>query len=145
MVATVDAGGLATGVNDGNTTIVALMTSPVGGYVVATTAKFVQDRLDPGIVNLPTLTVYKVGPGTGRVKSVPPPIDCGTGSACTGHFIKDSKVQLTAIPDEGWEFGGWSANCIVPNPGAPPKDQTTCSITMNDNDTVGAIFNPKEP
>jgi hypothetical protein len=45
-------------------------------------------------------------------------------------------VTLTATPDAGSEFGGWSANCI-----SVPGDQTKCTIIMNNNDTVGAIFN----
>jgi hypothetical protein len=136
MVATIDAGGLATGVNKGETTIVALMTSPVGGHVISGTATFTQEDPVNGEVNLPTLTVYKVGPGTGTVVSTPAPINCGTGAACTGHFTLNSTVTLTATPDAGSEFGGWSANCI-----SVPGDQTKCTIIMNNNDTVGAIFN----
>lgn len=141
MVATIDAGGLATGVNKGETTIVALMTSPVGGHVISGTATFTQEDPVNGEVNLPTLTVYKVGPGTGTVVSTPAPINCGTGAACTGHFTLNSTVTLTATPESGSEFGGWSANCVVPNPAEPTK----CTIIMNNNDTVGAIFNLTTP
>lgn len=140
MVATIDAGGLATGVNPGETTIVALMTSPVGGHVISGTATFEQKLPADGEVNLPTLTVYKVGPGTGTVVSTPAPINCGTGAACTGHFTLNSTVTLTATADAGSEFGGWSANCVP-----VPADRTKCTIMMNNNDTVGAIFNSVAP
>jgi hypothetical protein len=66
------------------------------------------------------------------------PIDCGSGSECVGSFPVGSQVILTATPT--LHFGGWSANCTpYPNNSAAPSNM--CMVTVNDNDTVGAIFN----
>jgi Bacterial Ig-like domain (group 2)/Divergent InlB B-repeat domain len=142
-VATINSAGLATTVGLGKTQITAIATSITGAVV---TGNSDLEMLSPGgDVKLPTLTVYKVGLGTGRVFSGPNPtpagetpvIDCGSGASCTGHFVLGSTVQLTAVPGPGSKFGGWSSNCIP----TPAPDSATCTITMPNNDSVGAIFN----
>lgn len=140
-VATINASGLATAVNAGNTTITALATSAATGNVVTGTSDLTVSST-PGGVKLPTLTVYKVGLGSGTVTSMPAGIVCGTGAECTGNFVLGSTVTLTATPtDPNVDlFGGWSANCT---PSTAPTTGGTCTIIMTNNDSVGAIFNHK--
>jgi uncharacterized repeat protein (TIGR02543 family) len=47
--------------------------------------------------------------GTGSISSSPGSIDCG--STCSGLFVNGVKVQLTAKPDQGFTFSGWSGDC----------------------------------
>jgi len=104
-------------------------------------------------VNLPTLTVYKVGNGTGTVTagtSLSPDgsslqgtvvINCGSGAGCIGNFPVGTKVYLVAVAIPGSIFDGWSVNC----PLVSPTILNVCSVTMSSNSTVGAIFDPITP
>jgi len=134
-VATINSAGLATAVgtctSGAETTITALAPPSSGGAVTGTATLTVGSC---GVNNLPTLTVYKVGQGSGTVTSMPAGIDCGSGAGCTANFVLGTQVSLTAVPDAGSVFVGWSANCT-------PDNQPTCSLTMPNNETVGAIFN----
>jgi hypothetical protein len=141
-VGTINASGLATGLNPGTTTITALGTNPDGSILIATATLSVTNATSG--TPLPTLTVYKVGnnAATGTVTAPDPStgtqvINCGTDTGCIGHFASGAQVTLTAVPGPGSTFGGWSANCIVTNAAVP----TQCTVPMTDNATVGAIFN----
>jgi hypothetical protein len=58
----------------------------------------------------PYLVLQKTGSGTGTVTSTPSGIDCGPG--CTTQTKPfNSPVTLTAVPDQGSSFGGWSGDC----------------------------------
>jgi trimeric autotransporter adhesin len=142
-VATIDANGLATGLNIGTTTITALATDPNGSILGATATFTVQPASGSGTI-LPTLTVYKVGnnAATGTVTAPDPStgtgvINCGTGAGCTGNFAVGTAVTLTATPGPNSTFGGWSSNCAVTDTSKPNQ----CTLVMTDNATVGAIFN----
>jgi hypothetical protein len=95
-----------------------------------------------GTVTLPTLSIYKVGNGAATTSSAittspsptPPPLSCGTGTACTGYFPLGTSVTITVLPLPS-DFGGWSSNC-TPVSGHPES----CTITLNNNQAVGAIF-----
>lgn len=147
-VATIDAGGLATAVGScpsgGTTTITAIATLSNGGVITGTSNLTVGSC---GTNNLPSLTIYEFGQGTGMVVSSPGGIDCGSGAGCTGHFVLGAVVTLTASPSTGAVFGGFSANCVpvVPDPSSCNKESDvrscTCKLPMTDNATVGAIFN----
>ena len=144
-VATIDPAGLATAIGPlpsgapnctpagYETTITALGTS-INGSTIAGTAGMCVGSGGPN--DLPSLTVYEFGQGTGSVVSLPAGLNCvaGNQAGCTGHFTKGSQVTLTATPLGGSTFGGWSANCVVSN-------ALTCTIIMDDNKTVGVIFN----
>jgi hypothetical protein len=135
-IATINTAGLATAVgncggSNQQTTITALAPPSSGGAVTGTATLSLGSC---GVNNLPALTVYKVGQGSGTVTSAPAGIDCGSGSGCTANFVLGAQVTLTAVPAAGSTFGGWSANCM-------PDNQPTCSLTMTNNATVGAIFN----
>ena len=137
-VATVDQNGLATAVSANTsaetTTITAIGTTSTGSLITASATLSV--LTNQGTVGLPTLAIYEVGTGSGTVTSTPIPISCGTpGGSCSGNFTKGTVVTLTETPGANSVFGGWSSNCTV-------VTATTCTITMSNNETVGAIFNP---
>jgi Divergent InlB B-repeat domain/Bacterial Ig-like domain (group 2) len=143
-VATVNSSGLALGNDCGTTTITATGKSSTGAAITASaTLTFAPlpappappgDCANTGPVPLPTLTIYEVGSGSGIVTSSPVGINCGSGTGCTGNFVAHSTVTLTATPAGGSSFGGWSSNCT-------PDSGSTCTIVMNNNEPVGAIFN----
>ena len=72
-----------------------------------------------------TLTMNIVGNG-----SISGDFSCNAAS-CDEEIIGNTAVSLTATPDTGWEFSGWSVDCI----GADP-----CSVTMSADKTVTATF-----
>lgn len=79
-----------------------------------------------------TLTVNRTG--NGRVLSSPAGIDCG--AICAADFLSGAAVTLTATPDAGWTFQGWSGAC---------SGSGACTVTMDTAKTVGAAFLPPPP
>jgi hypothetical protein len=77
-----------------------------------------------------TLTVIKSGDGSGTITSSPAGINCG--SACSALFTNDTSVTLTATPNAGSTFIGWS--------GSGCSDIGTCIVTMNAARSVTATF-----
>jgi uncharacterized protein YfaP (DUF2135 family)/pimeloyl-ACP methyl ester carboxylesterase len=79
-----------------------------------------------------TLAVTKQGTGTGTVTSSQAGINCGSGCpSISFDFDRDASVTLTAMPDSGSTFAGWSgAGC-----------SGTCTVTMSENRSVTATFN----
>lgn len=75
-----------------------------------------------------TVAVATAGAGTGTVTSTSSGINCG--ATCNGQFLQGSTVNLTATPNPGSVFSGWSGDCTGTNP---------CSLTQNG--TVTATFN----
>ncbi len=75
------------------------------------------------------LTVSRVGSGTGNVSSNPAGISCG--AICTANFAQGTTITLTATPDSGSTFSGWSGACT--GTGA-------CSVTMDVARTITATF-----
>ncbi len=153
--ATINSTGLATVVGDcatfQQTTITALAPASSGTSVAGT--GILQPAPACGTNNLPSLAVALVGQGAGTVTSSPGGIDCGSSNGsngCTGYFQLGANVTLTAAPSNGSIFGGFSANCmpVVPDPSGCPSSSResgvtscTCSVTMVNNQNVGAIFN----
>ena len=133
-VSTINSAGLALANGLGMTTITAIGISNTGDSIAATATLTV--AAPPGGVVLPQLAIYQVGLGTGTVTSADGVINCTTsgGAACTGNYVLGTTVTLTAVPSAGSTFGGWSTNCV-------PDTEPTCSIVMNNNEPVGAIFN----
>ncbi|MCX5885490.1 MAG: RHS repeat protein [Proteobacteria bacterium] len=76
-----------------------------------------------------TLTVNKTGTGSGTVTSNQAGIDCGTD--CTEIYNQGTVVTLTATPDTGSTFAGWSGGC---------SGSGACQVTMNTDTTVTATF-----
>ncbi len=72
--------------------------------------------------------------GGGKVTSDPDGIDCEP--TCEHDYPSGSEVALTATPQPGYEFVGWS--------GAGCGDAgTTCSVTLDESKSVTATFKPK--
>jgi plastocyanin len=76
------------------------------------------------------LTVHRDGSGTGTVTSTPGGIACGT--ACAGSFAAGTVVTLTAAPDDGSTFGGWTGACTGSSP--------TCTVTLSAAADATATF-----
>src|SRR2546423_7327524 len=79
--------------------------------------------------NTHTLTVTAAGPG--GVSSAPAGIGC-RGNSCSNGFAVGTAVTLTAHPDAGASFAGWTGACSGVT--------STCQVTMSANVTVGATF-----
>lgn len=77
-----------------------------------------------------TLTVSKSGSGGGRVTSIPAGINCGT--SCSASFGTGLPVVLSAAPDTGSTFAGWSGCDTVTAAG--------CNVTLNAARNVTATF-----
>ena len=151
-VATVDKNGLVTAVGAitgvGTTTITATGSTPSGSLITATATLSLGAA--PGTVILPTLATYMTGSGTGTITGCvltggattcsQNVINCGTGTnpSCTASFPLNSVVTLFA--NTTGHFGGWSSNCITLT--GPPPNPLACTVQLNNNKTVGAIFNP---
>lgn len=77
-----------------------------------------------------TLTVALTGTGSGSVTSDLTGIDCG--GDCEGVYDYGRTVILTATPDPGSTFRGWSGDCT--------GTDTTCTVTMDQAKNVTAEF-----
>ncbi|QQO57050.1 MAG: IPTL-CTERM sorting domain-containing protein [Thiohalocapsa sp. PB-PSB1] len=77
-----------------------------------------------------TLTVTNGGNGT--VTSAPPGIDCGTD--CEEDYNEGTEVTLTAVPDTGYQFDGWTGDCDING-----------NVTMDADRTCGATFSILPP
>jgi phospholipase C len=75
------------------------------------------------------LAVNSAGSGAGTLTSSPAGIDCP--GSCTASFAKGTAVVLTATPDSGSTFLGWSGPCT---------GTATCNLTLGANTTATATF-----
>ena len=78
------------------------------------------------------LSVTKSGTGSGTVTSNPSGISCG--SDCSESYPANTTVTLTATPDTGSIFGGWSDDC------SSCGQSFTCTITMDSAKACTAVF-----
>jgi hypothetical protein len=76
------------------------------------------------------LEVIVDGSGTGSVTSFPEGIDCGF--QCAAPFDEGTEVTLTAVPDEGSAFAGWSGEIC--------SGTSDCVVTMYEAGSVTATF-----
>jgi streptogramin lyase len=76
------------------------------------------------------LTVKKTGSGSGKVTSSPAGIDCG--STCSFEYDEGTEVTLSASPEAGSTFSGWS--------GSGCSGTGTCKVTMSSEKEVTATF-----
>lgn len=83
-----------------------------------------------------TLDVTRTGTGTGTVTSSPAGIDCGAD--CSEDYLSYTKVTLTAAPDPGSSFGGWSGACL----GAAGM---SCELEMTEDLGSSAGFEANPP
>jgi len=77
------------------------------------------------------LTVMKTGGGSGKVVSAPAGIDCG--STCSAAFAEGAMVTLTATPDTGSTFSGWSG-------GGCSGSALVCTTSISGAAVVSAAF-----
>lgn len=74
-----------------------------------------------------TLTVTRIG--NARITSSPAGIDCG--DICSAEFELGTVVTLTATPDPGWTFSGWTGAC---------GGSAGCVVTVDGGKSVTASF-----
>jgi hypothetical protein len=80
------------------------------------------------------LAVSLTNSADGVITSSPPGIICGgTATQCTWAFSSGSTVSLSAAPNTGHNFTGWSG-CDAPS-------GMNCLMSMNGDRVVGASFN----
>ncbi|HZJ10707.1 MAG TPA: hypothetical protein VFD39_13490, partial [Trueperaceae bacterium] len=77
-----------------------------------------------------TLSVLHSGTGSGLVVGDPAGISCP--AICSANYADGAVVNLTAIPESGSVFAGWSGACT--------GQDTSCDVTMSSNRTVTAEF-----
>jgi len=77
-----------------------------------------------------TLTVAKSGTGSGTITSSTSGIECG--STCSATYTGGTTVTLTAKPDSGHSFAGWS--------GGGCSGTLECIAIVNADTTVTATF-----
>ena len=75
------------------------------------------------------LNITKNGSGSGIVSSSLTGINCGTN--CSANYNCGSQVTLTAMPDPGSSFAGWSGAC---------SGTGNCITTLNNAQNVTATF-----
>jgi hypothetical protein len=80
------------------------------------------------------LTVTKAGAGSGTVASLPAGISCG--SDCSHSYNEGTDVTLTASPDAGSTFAGWSGAC---------SGTSDCNLDMDSDKSVTATFDDGSP
>ena len=78
------------------------------------------------------MTVAVVGSGT--VTSSPPGISCP--SDCSESFAFGTPVILSAVPEAGWTFTGWTGDC---------SGAGSCNLTMSVGHSATATFAPADP
>jgi hypothetical protein len=76
-----------------------------------------------------SLTITTSGTGSGTVSSSPAGTSCGSGCL---SFAAGTVVTLTATPNTGATFAGWSGAC---------SGAGGCTVTMNSSQAVIATFN----
>ncbi|HYD40642.1 MAG TPA: malectin domain-containing carbohydrate-binding protein [Anaeromyxobacter sp.] len=76
-----------------------------------------------------TLTVTRVGAGSGTVTSTPAGIGCG--ATCSASYASGTIVTLTAAAAAGSTFAGWSGACT---------GTAACTVAMTAARTVTATF-----
>jgi hypothetical protein len=110
----------------------ALLEYTTSGYVYQDLRTF-DERVGFGTsCDTRTLTVTKLGSGTGTVTSSPPGINCGAD--CSEAYAFGTPVTLTAQAGSGSRFDGWGGACSGSSP--------TCSVTMSSDRSVTATFSP---
>lgn len=86
------------------------------------------------------ISVFKEGTGSGVVTSSPAGISCG--SSCKAGFEEGETITLTATPDAGSYFAGWTASSLSSAPTFVNCDGGTepCTVTLNDDVEITGFF-----
>ena len=88
----------------------------------------------PALAASQILEVESGGGGKGTITSSPGGIDCISFAVCEAPFAEGTVVTLTANPEPGSEFTGWS--------GCVPTSATECEVTMSGFERVSGTFAP---
>jgi hypothetical protein len=105
------------------------------GLFVALRYSSTISSLQPFGGNYPRYELQIALPANGRI--VGDGIDCGGGaSSCTRTFAEPQAVALTAVPDPGFIFTGWSGRCSGPE---------TVEIEVTIVTPCSATFSPPDP
>ncbi len=124
--------------NDGENQLFQLQ--PLGLDTNGQSDAFVHERSGP--VNPPqALTVALTGTRLGTVTSNLAGIDCG--SDCSEDYVSGSAVMLTATPDAGAVFTGWSGGLDWSGVGCSGNE--SCTVVMTQAHAVTATFSPATP
>src|SRR5205085_3139616 len=129
----------AAGVNAG--TLMTLTASPASGNAFTgwsgacngsdpTCTLTVNEALNITAAFAPVYTLSIGRSGSGTVTSNPVAIDCG--KTCSAKIVQGATLTLTATPAAGQRFVNWSGACSGNAP--------TCTLTVNQNASVQAVF-----
>jgi Domain of unknown function DUF11/Divergent InlB B-repeat domain/NHL repeat len=121
------------------------MTPTITSGSITATANVAGAQPDPNLINNSasvtttisgtqtfTLTVTETGAGTGTVMSTSPPNNILCPSTCSASFNAGTVVTLSATPNTGSLFAGWSGACTATS--------GTCTVTMSQAQSVMAMF-----
>jgi List-Bact-rpt repeat protein len=87
-----------------------------------------------------TLTVQKLGEGSGTVSSQPAGISCG--AACGANFASGTRVTLSAAANTGSVFSGWSGGADCSDGSVTMSAALTCVATFH---TLSLPTTPSPP
>jgi hypothetical protein len=138
-------GQLTDGVNCGVANISATMYTDNGntngnavvGFMTVTVEGPASEGCPTGTATNNLTVNITAGTADGVIVSSPAGINCGAGgTVCAAAFPSSSSVSLTATPNSGISFLGWSGCQSVTG-----TDGLTCNVTMTGDITVSASFN----
>ena len=83
-----------------------------------------------------SLTITLAGTGSGSVTSSPVGIDCNTDPAsdCSNVYREGAEVTLTAVPDAGSTFAGWSGDAACSTGVVTMDAPHACTATFDADD-----------
>jgi hypothetical protein len=135
-LATVSSTGLltATGLACGNALVSATVTTNTSTGNITSSGALVTGNMTATVVCFTgiALTVDFAGTGSGIVTSSPAGLSCTT--TCSASFTSGTTITLTATPNTGFTFGGWSGCDLVS--GTSGETCTVANLTVNRAVTV---------
>ncbi len=94
-------------------------------------------------LTLYALSITHAGAGGGSVTSNPGKIDCQGGSGtCSDQFAAGMVVTLTAIPDSGSVFTGWSGDADCSDGQVTMGAAVSCTATFNSQAVLTTAISP---